>query len=237
MCFNVRIGFENVPNRVRETETNVNALKSFSLLLCDTIIVAEASADAAFKPTNNQVLTNFSSEWSNVSFDMDEGEEDEDDYWIVRNSWGSYWGESGFARIRRGFNIMGIESDCSWAEPILNGLNVTSVAAEKLSSAEKLASPSELTSASKLASPSKLSTPTERSSTLGFSSCGSPTDWTLNTPVIKTPIPSSYVNVSSLPSTYDIRNLDGRNYATPQRNEHTEEIIRNSSSEPVSPLA
>ena len=79
MCFNVRIGFENVPNRVRETETNVNALKSFSLLLCDTIIVAEASADAAFKPTNNQVLTNFSSEWSNVSFDMDEGEEDEDE--------------------------------------------------------------------------------------------------------------------------------------------------------------
>lgn len=149
------------------------------------------------------------------------GEEDEDDYWIVRNSWGSYWGENGFARIRRGFNIMGIESDCSWAEPILNGLNVTSVAAEKLSSAEKLASPSELTSASKLASPSKLSTSTTRSSTLGFSSCGYPTDWTLNTPVIKTPIPSSYVNVSSLPSTYDIRNLDGRNYATPQRNEHS----------------
>ena len=39
--------------------------------------------------------------------------------------------------------------------------------------------------------------------------------------MIKTPIPSSYVNVSSLPSTYDIRNLNGRNYATPQRNEHS----------------
>ncbi len=79
MCFDVRIGFENVPNRVRETETNVNSLKSFSLLLCDTIIVAEAEADGAFKPTTNQVLTNFSSEWSNVSFDLDEGDEDEDE--------------------------------------------------------------------------------------------------------------------------------------------------------------
>lgn len=39
-------------------------------------------------------------------------------YWVVRNSWGSHWGESGFFRIVRGVNNIGIESDCSWATPV-----------------------------------------------------------------------------------------------------------------------
>ncbi|CAF4576467.1 unnamed protein product [Rotaria sp. Silwood2] len=31
-------------------------------------------------------------------------------YWKVRNSWGSWWGESGYFRIRRGLNTCGVES-------------------------------------------------------------------------------------------------------------------------------
>lgn len=38
-------------------------------------------------------------------------------YWIVRNSWGSYWGEYGFFRIIRGSNNLGIESSCAWGVP------------------------------------------------------------------------------------------------------------------------
>ena len=41
-------------------------------------------------------------------------------YWIVRNSWGSYWGEWGFFRIQMGSNNLGIEKDCVWATPIVN---------------------------------------------------------------------------------------------------------------------
>lgn len=38
-------------------------------------------------------------------------------YWIMRNSWGRYWGEDGFMRIVKGENNIAIESDCAWVTP------------------------------------------------------------------------------------------------------------------------
>ena len=29
-------------------------------------------------------------------------------YWIIQNSWGTHWGEGGFARVQRGINSMGM---------------------------------------------------------------------------------------------------------------------------------
>lgn len=45
-------------------------------------------------------------------------------YWNIRNSWGTYWGENGMAKIVRGIDSQAIESDCWWVDPDLSEVNI-----------------------------------------------------------------------------------------------------------------
>ena len=120
------------------------------------------------------------------------GEEDGVKYWIGRNSWGTWWGENGWFRIERGTNTTAIESRCTWAVPKVPEKMMANHQMRSLNNRARY-----FTSSCALRDPE------------------APVD-----EVITQPLPWEYMKNEDIPESYDIRNIDGHNYATWDKNQH-----------------
>lgn len=113
-------------------------------------------------------------------------------YWLVRNSWGSYYGDGGFFKVIRGINNFGIESHCAWATP-------ANIEPEKNRSTHSFFGGS-----------------SSRSFLPKKSSCAIKKNIA---PLIKSPLPWTYLSAFDLPRTWDWRNISGKNFISAARDE------------------
>ena len=118
------------------------------------------------------------------------GEENGEKYWIIRNSWGTYWGENGFGRIVRGINNLSIESECTWATPVIPSDQPHRDFHHEYMKKLILENP-----------------------------CALPGSFR-NGEKILSPLPYTYLKSYEIPKSYDIRNMNGKNYASIDKNQH-----------------
>ena len=143
------------------------------------------------------------------------GEENGSKYWLVRNSWGTHWGEDGFFRVCRGTNNIAIESDCAWATP----KDVSEKVWHQTTEAEKNDPNNDTTvyefpqptyngnDAPSNEKPSTGGCRVEKAFFEGGEKKHSPHAWDL-------------IAQDDLPAVVDWRNMDGKNYLSWNKNQH-----------------
>ena len=136
------------------------------------------------------------------------GSEDGVDYWLLRNSWGTFWGNQGFAKIKQG--TIGIELDCSFV-----AVNHEPVIVKK----EKKEPETPSLRAYGAETPNE-----ERRQLKNMGPNGEPcrvprTTWT-NGELVKSPRPEEVLDMDNMPTTWDWRNMNGVNYLSWTRNQH-----------------
>jgi len=167
-----------------------------------------------------------------------------EEYWIGRNSWGTYWGEAGFFRIKMHSDNLGIETDCTWAVPAASdggprrakgAAPTTAPDADKLANAAAAAGSTAAADATAAASSSASAS---SSSTFALNAAvmkgtyhqyaspclkraaPSTTGSAAAASIVTSPLPHEYLAAGAIPAAWDIRSVRGVNLASINRNQH-----------------
>jgi len=127
------------------------------------------------------------------------------DYWIGRNSWGSWWGENGWFRIVRGENNLGIENNCQFATPLRN--NETG----------RFEFPVDRTTTT--LSEKKMEK-TREEKTHGACRTENTTFGLPESVRVTQPLPHTYLKIEDLPEEFSWSNVNNTNYLTWDKNQH-----------------
>ena len=136
--------------------------------------------------------------------------DDSIEYWIARNSWGTAWGEQGFARILMHRDNLGIERGCTFGVPDVSALKPNRKADFGVPDVGVL-KPKVSFAAPAAAVP--------KPAVMQGGACLRRRPGP-RVSAVRTPQPHTYLKPADLPASYDIRNISGVNYATPTRNQH-----------------
>jgi len=140
------------------------------------------------------------------------GVEGDSPYWLVRNSWGTHWGEQGFFKVCRGVNNIAIESDCAWATPVEEKTHTTTEAEKN--------DPNNDTTVYPFPQPTfdgNSNVTEERFLTQG-GACRVERAEFANGPIKTTPY--AWETNADVPASVDWRNVDGKNYLSWNKNQH-----------------
>ncbi|KAL3138997.1 hypothetical protein ABBQ32_005801 [Trebouxia sp. C0010 RCD-2024] len=133
------------------------------------------------------------------------GEEDGHQYWIGRNSWGTYWGEDGLFRISMHHNNLGVMDSCSWATPTVE---------------EEVEPPTPEDSPLQTRGTFTVDTSVDEGTYHSYHhGCLQRAEGPKKS-VVRSPLPHTYLTGEAVPKEYDIRNLGGVSYASIDRNQH-----------------
>jgi hypothetical protein len=122
----------------------------------------------------------------------------------LRNSWGTYWGDHGFAKIKMGGQNLGVEGECSWATPTPMAVEPPAVHSSEF--------------------------PKQQQQQRSVVAAGTYFDYSgRNTyfsseqkrELVLSPRPQP----GDAPAAFDIRNVSGANYASIDRNQHIPQCV------------